>query len=142
MTRTEAMEVYHDRSAKFKNTQSIQWKMNLSIWTILVLAIFYKSKINFPSCNGDCITWSCGFQILMSLIVIFVHFSYCYRIQRSLDSDKAVKKSIVTQLNSSINPNLNVKIDLESESAKSPWAWIVIQITVTAILVIVFWFSK
>lgn len=136
MTREEAMDVYKDRSAKFINTQSIQWKMNLSIWTLLSLGVFYKSKIEFPSCEQIC-SWDCFVVLLIGITAILIHGRFCYKIQKSLDSDKAVKDMIVAQLNSTIEP-INVGVDLTASSNNSPWQWVVIQVSITGLLALAF----
>jgi Sec-independent protein secretion pathway component TatC len=141
MTRGEAMMVYEDRSKKFINTQAIQWKMNLSIWTLLTLAIFYKHQLDLPSCVEHFITLKCGLEIFVGSILIFIHSKFCYKIQWSLDSDKAVKDDIVDQLNADTK-EINVQLNLAKEPLQfKPWEWIMLQVAITLVLVIVFCIS-
>ncbi len=141
MTRQEAMDVYKDRSSKFRNTQSIQWKMNLSIWTLLVLAIFHKTKMNLPTINDNCLTWGFLFEIVVALFVIFVHGYFCYKIQKSLNDDKAVMDQIAAELNKGVNEKADVPVDLKAKSNTSPWSWIFIQNSITSVLALIFCIS-
>lgn len=142
MTRQEAIEIYKERSAKFKNTQSVQWKMNISIWSLFALSIYHKRQMNFPTCEGCCIKWGCILEIIIGILVIFIHGFFCYKIQKSLDSDKKIKHSIAQQLNASVDDLLNVQVDLEVVSTRSPWAWVILQISITIILALVFCISS
>jgi|GEM_PF-4051768 len=129
MDRKEVMEIYKDRASKFQNTQSIQWKMNLSIWTLLVLAIFRKENLKLPECT----------TILILSMLVGVHLWYCVKTQRSLDFDKKVNNDIIKQLNDIEAPDgLKVKLN----SGKSTWPWVLLQVVVTIILAMVFYFEK
>src|ERR1043165_4020810 len=142
MTREEAMEVYKDRSAKFKNTQGLQWKMNLSIWTLLALAIRFKNQMHFSDCVDNWFTWQCGSEILIGAFLIFIHVWYCYKIQRSLESDKAVNDEITIQLNQTID-QMNVQVNLRQRPVRyRPWHWIIIQGGITLVLAVIFLLSQ
>lgn len=138
MTRQEAMDIYKDRSSKFRNTQSIQWKMNISIWTLLVLAIYYKSELHLPTINSSCLTWSFFFEIVASLFIILIHGYFCYKVQKSLNNDKAVLNEIVNHLNKDVNKKADIPVDYKAKSTISPWPWISIQVSVTSVLALIF----
>ena len=138
MTRAEAMEVYKDRSAKFKNTQSLQWKLNLSIWTLLVLAIFNKGKMTLPGCDGTCISQGCGFEIIIGVLLVIFHSYFCYQVQKSLDSDKVANNYIVKQLNANIKPDLNIHVEPSLKPSSVQLSWVIIQSFITLVLVVVF----
>jgi hypothetical protein len=141
MTRQEAMEIYKDKSSKFINTQSIQWRMNLSIWTLFVFTIFYKGEMNFPLCNECCVTWSCLIQIIIIIFLNIIHGYFCYTIQKSLNFDKAVKDLIIDQLNSTTKDKININLS-KVRSNKSVYPWVIIQISITIVLSLVFCFSN
>lgn len=131
MTRLEALEIYKDRSAKFENTQSIQWKMNLSIWTLLGLAIVAELKFD-------------GNLVWFGVAVILLHAWFCGRIQSSLESDKDLKKKIIKALNKIDEKktetnfdSITVKLPKESTGIGSRhWQWVFIQTSITTLLVI------
>lgn len=79
--------------------------------------------------------------MVIGVFVIAVHGCFCYRIQKSLDSDKAVKDSIVAQLNSDTK-EINVNVNLAAQSNNSPWHWIIIQISITLVLAFIFYASN
>ena len=123
------MEVYNGRLEKFKNTQSIQWRMNLSIWTLLALAI-YKSDIVKTSLHFV-------FVILILLIICGIHFCQCSLTQKSINADKAVNDNIVVELNKIERENVKVDVTLKGKLSKWSWIWILLQTTITVILSII-----
>ena len=122
MSRSEAMDIFKMRNDKMKNTQSIQWKMNLSIWTLIVVALYSaKVKDNFEISNWVIL----GFSV--------IHFMYCLLTQITINSDKALMKRIVDELN---KPNSEIVVDIslsEKIPAKS-YLWIFLQTAVTVLL--------
>lgn len=118
MDHGNAMQIYNDRSAKFRNTQSIQWKMNLSIWTVISLATYYTAT-NLLLC------------LIISVILLTFHGMFVYKIQYSLSCDKAVLDHIVNQLNRNVK---NVQVSLKAKPKPeefNPWDWVLIQVSVT-----------
>lgn len=126
MTRDEAIEIFRLRMDKFKNTQSIQWKMNLSIWTLLTLGI-YKSDLLQVHKHAI---------VPILLFIIGVHFVYCHLTQKSLDSDKRVMNDIASKLNNAKKIDDLIQVDISLEGSTSSWssAWIWLQIALTIAL--------
>lgn len=139
MTREEAMEIYKDRSAKFKNTQSIQWKMNYSIWALLALAIYYKpTSLPIFDISNLCSFWL--LQPILLVVLIYLHYKFCSKIQESLDFDKNVNDFLIEQLN--YNSNKKIKLDYKSiRKVNNNRKWVDLQIGVTIILSVLFCFS-
>ena len=133
MDRKEALEIYKVRSEKFRNTQLIQWRMNISIWTLLVLAIFYKSDVALDDCNWRCIGLTCVSEIA-SVILIIIHGFYSKKTQESLNYDKTLNNEILENLNNEVT---SITIDYKIKPSTSYW-WVVLQTSVTAILAIIF----
>jgi len=132
MKRSEAMDIYKGRLEKFKNTQSIQWKMNLSIWTLLTLAIYNNNIFN----NLD----TCIKPIILFLIS-GIHLWYCILTQKSLNADKAIGDDIVEQLNEIQDEQQQIIVTLKKKGNHSNWAWVVLQTAITVILSIIFYHS-
>lgn len=83
MTKEESIEVFKERGAKFRDTRSIQWKANISIWTLLALLVAKSDDIYiFPDSSFG--TFIIGF------LFVFIHFMFCYLVQRSLEYDRAL----------------------------------------------------
>lgn len=127
MKRNEAMDVYKGRLEKFKNTQSIQWKMNLSIWTLLVLAIYYSDNIKLDAC----------FLFAFLLAICVIHFWYCILTQKSLNSDKAINDDIINQLNKTQDDNQSIIVTYNKGSGRLNLNWVILQGAITVILAIV-----
>lgn len=148
MKREEAIEIYKERSSKFNQTRTIQWKMNLSIWTLLVFAIFYKEQMSLSVCGCFCERCACLIEEIIGIIVIVIHGAFCYFIQRSLDFDKKFNDLIVDKLNKSDSNTLTladikeVKEEIKKESNKPTVHWMILQLSLTTVLVIVFWLSN
>ena len=134
MDRKEALEIYKVRSEKFRNTQLIQWRMNISIWTLLVLAIFYKSNVGFVHCNWHCISLTCSSEIAIAIFVIIIHWCYCNMTQKSLNYDKALNTDILEQLNNEVT---SIAIDYKIKPRSSFW-WVILQTSLTVILAVIF----
>jgi hypothetical protein len=137
MTRQEALEVYKERVAKFKNTQSIQWRMNLSVWTLLVLAIHYKTDFMTSSCDWPCIY----FPTLAVALIPIIHIVYCIMTQSSLAFDKATMTHLLDQL----NDNNATSIDFRPTKSFIDWRgyiWITLQSMVTIVLLLVYLTGK
>lgn len=134
MTRDEAKEVFRMRMDKFKNTQSIQWKMNLSIWTLLVLGIYSSQLLQVQK-----------YAIVpILLFIIGVHIVYCHLTQKSLDSDKRVMDDIAFKLNNANKIDDQIQVDINLEGSTSSWssAWIWLQIALTIALALTLFLIK
>ena len=132
MKRNEAMDVYKGRLEKFKNTQSIQWKMNLSIWTLLALAIYYNGPINKLN--------TCFLLFLLGSICV-IHFCYCLKTQESLNDDKAVNDDIVKRLNKK-KKRVKVRFTKKGEFSLTSFYWIILQTAITGVLVALIFFQS
>jgi hypothetical protein len=139
MNRQEALEVYKERGSKFKNTQSIQWRMNLSAWTLLVLAIHYKADLVSTSCDWPCVY----FPDLAITLIPIIHFVYCVMTQSSLAFDKAASTHLLDQLNDTTNETITFKTDeISSGIGLKGCIWIALQSLLTIVLTLVFWTAK
>ena len=126
------MEVYKCRSEKFKNTQSIQWKMNLSIWTLLVLAIYNNANIELNP-----------YLFIILLSICSIHFVYCTLTQKSINADKAVNDNIIIELSNSDQQSVNIDVKTKGKLSNwTSWFWIVLQTAITVILSIIFYQAK
>lgn len=139
MERNEAIDIYKEKTAKFKNTQSIQWRMNLSAWTLLVLAIHYKADLLVAGCVWPCVNFP---NFILGMIPI-IHIVYCIMTQSSLEFDKAVSTHILDQLNDSAATNISLRqADIRSSIRWKGFIWIALQSLMTIILLMVFLIAK
>jgi hypothetical protein len=134
MKRCEALEIVKLEMARFDKIRDIQWKLNISIWTVIILGIsfFYDKK---P--QGK-------FYFLipfLSIIVFVCHHQFVSQVQKTLGITKGVWNSIIKQLNSNDTLDIKVRIkrvtdDFEYNETDELWMWF--QLFVTAVLLIVF----
>ncbi len=123
------MDIYKGRLEKFKNTQSIQWKMNLSIWTLLVLAIYKNDFIELNTC-----------LLIILIFICLIHLGYCILTQKSINSDKAVTDNIIDALKNSEQENVNIDVKLKGKISNCPsWLWILLQTAITVVLSVIFY---
>lgn len=135
MTRQEALDIYKERVAKFKNTQSIQWRMNLSAWTLLVLAIHYKADLVTTSCDWPCVSFA---SLAVTLLPI-IHFVYCIMTQSSLEFDKATCTHLLDQLNDTTATTITLrKTEIRSSIGWKGCIWITLQSLLTVVLLLIF----
>lgn len=127
MKKGDAIQVYLDRQTKFRNTQSIQWRMNISVWTLVALAI-WLNQTTTTAVNPLV-------KVVASFIIIGIHFVYCLLTQFSLESDKAVANKIINKLCDK-QENLDFNPSLRGDMTRVlPWLWICLQTGMTVLLV-------
>ncbi len=128
------IEIYKSQQERFRDSRSHQWKINITFWTLLVLAISYK-QFNFGN------FW----MITLCAVLLSLHLAYIVIIQRNLQTEKKVWCDIIDFLN---NPEVNIekpmmhKIDTTSVETykiiRRGWFWIFFQIMITIILIGIF----
>ena len=105
-----AIELYKIQHDRFKHTKDLQWKVNLSLWTLLAFAIYYSDKI----ANRLSV-------IEIFLIVIFFFTAqviFSFKTQASMEADKKIMLSIVDQLNEPSGENIIISIIELTQVAK------------------------
>lgn len=134
MKRKEAIEVYRGEIIKFEGTRNTQWKFNISIWTLLSLAIFFKASL----------TKSDVWLLVIGLFVIIVHTWFLVQIQNSLECSKKIRELIHNFLNSSEKQSTipaRIRLGYKILLTETHFTfWVSIQIFITILLVIVFLF--
>ncbi len=135
-SRTELIEIYKTEVGRFEKTRDVQWKFNVTAWTLLVLAIKFKSE---NSALIDCCT------IIVSSIAIFIgHLIFTWLIQNSLSSSKAIWNKIFDILNKYDDQDTTlIKIDTKKITENKKWRvtdslWILFQMLVTSFLLAFF----
>lgn len=133
----QAIEILKERGLKFRDTRSIQWKANISIWTLLILLIYHRDSVAILS-------ESCCLKALVLTSILLVHLGFCFLVQRSLEYDKAIGDIIVENLDR--NPEAIFKVskgEIKSRQAKgllrpTTITWFILQVGLTGILILIF----
>jgi hypothetical protein len=128
MKRQEALEIYKLEHARYNNFREIQWKMNVSIWTLLALAIRYADELK-------------GLSLLViisaSFLIVVSHMIFVYRSQWSLKASRDFEKVLEKQLNGENDPVTVVRPENISLECRG-WFWFLSQWLTTLALTVVF----
>ena len=124
MSKLFLIEVYKAEREQFNRTRELQWKINISFWTLLVLGINYSYKIRIMSMD-----W-----ILILMIFLFItYIVFVIFIQRSLDTNKKIWGDAF-DLNAELNDK---KLKHKNLVTTNKWGfnpWVVLQSSITVVL--------
>src|SRR4030095_12049300 len=145
MTRPEALEMYKIQHERFHKTQDLQWKFNISTWTLMAAAIYffnqYYNEIHHQKVSSYWI-------VILTGAFLVTHSMFVLIEQNSLAVTKAVWLKILVDLN---DPGINdIRINIKDATKENSlrkskfwgenWKWIVFQILITLILLFTFVF--
>jgi hypothetical protein len=126
------IEIYKVESDKYSKTREIHWRLNIAIWTMLVLAIYAKN-------NGNLIIGNALGLYVLSIAIMTIHLIFIYHIHGSLKRSLNRMRNIA---NSLLNDSSDVVTwdDLEriNPELKLKRAWEYLQAIITFILLLVF----
>ena len=128
MSKTDVyIELYKGQLEKFKHTQNIQWKMNISLWASILGGANFLVKYNIVLENYK--KWI----ILISLTSL--HFLWTYFIEQSLTTDKNyfVKYRNLADSSAKESANKNVK---KKDKVELPIKWVFLQVLFTIMLTV------
>ncbi len=141
MKREEAIDMYKVQHERFHKTQDLQWKFNISLWTLMTAAIYffneyYKSNDKIAPSG----TW------ILVIVFFLTHTFFALIVQNSLAVTKAVWIKILDDLNPSNNNDISIDIDTvttenrydKKKFWKENWKWILFQMLITIILLSTF----
>jgi hypothetical protein len=128
-------DIYRIQHDRFQQSRNNQWKINITFWTLIVLAIYNKDKL--PLHNNFT-------AILICFILLILHLVFVIIVQRNLETDKKIWVSILKYWNNELPKNEEFRIDIQgvkiSDLKGRPWFWIVFQMAFTLVLLLVFVF--
>ena len=131
MKRDEAIEIYKCEHSRYNNFREIQWKMNVTIWTLIVFGI------NAADLIGKYLN---SYWIVSLCFLLFcAHSIFVWLAQRSLDASKQIERNIVNALNDGSHEDLNLRIEIKILPDKK-WMWFLFQLLCTLVLLAVFAF--
>lgn len=88
MTRQEAFDLSGRCTTRFEKTRDLQWKMNITAWSLIVLGIYYFGKNELQV--SKCFLW------ILSSVFLALHSMYIYNIQKALKGSRNVEVFIYT----------------------------------------------
>jgi hypothetical protein len=74
------LELYKQQMARFHQTQEVEWKANISIWSLLAAGIYLTKDKCLDIC--PCLAW------ILVLVVVVLHFWWLRLIHKSEQVDK------------------------------------------------------
>jgi hypothetical protein len=127
------LELYKIEAAKYSSVREINWRINTSLATVLILAIYGKAKDEF---NLDGVNRYC--QILIYAACLLLHAILIYRINMSFSKTLNRMHNIAKYL---FDDNTTSGIKLEKIikiPAKTNFAWQYLILGITIFLIIIF----
>lgn len=131
MTRIEALELCKLEHARYNHLRELQWKMDLSIWSLISLGILNAKLFNnLPAC----------LIIIVSLTIILAHVIFIYRSQWSLKASRKFENLIEERLGRGTEDPLEIsRPDYSSICIDGRgWGWFFSQILPTIALGAIF----
>src|SRR5882672_1909236 len=127
------LKIYDAEQKKFSNTQGLQWKFNIAVWSLMALCIKYVSSPSVKIGIDD--GW---FKALLFFWLIF-HLTYVVLIQNSLQSSKNICNPIRREASLTEDEKNWIGKILHKRTF---WLWVLFQIGITVILAVVLWCTK
>lgn len=127
------VDIYKTEAEKYNKTRDIQWRMNIAIWTLIVLAIVAKGNgnVDFDKISNSCL-------LCLSFALLGIHIAFIIQIHGSLHRSLTRLHNIAEYL-VSVEENPLKWTDFEkSGSAKFQTIWEYLQAGITSILIIIF----
>jgi hypothetical protein len=125
-------EIYKVEAEKYNKTRDIQWKMNLAFWTLLIVAIYAKTKHELRIPISAEISAGVLFIVFHLLFVLHIHGS----LERSLNRMHNMANFL---LGNEVVPNKSLEY-FEIKKISLSLGWHILQIAITTGLVIMFIF--
>jgi len=126
------IELHKGQLEHYKDTRAIEFKINLTFWSFIILGGYYiKKEIEFnPWTNSSHLCW----YIIISIIVTTTHLFLCMKpIQRSEDKDDY----FINQYRSEVERLAQIKIKPFNKHKKYKQHWVFFVTGITAFLLIV-----
>ena len=138
------VEFYKVEAEKYNKTRDVQWKMNLAFWTVLIVAIYSKTKEGFTLDSLP--LW---LQAIILILFIYVHSIFIFQIQGSLNRSLGRMRNLGAYLvekeekdTTSINEIEQDPFKDNAEYKSRTKKWHLFQISITIFLVVLFFILK
>ncbi len=134
MDKKDLIEIYKVEAEKYNKTRDIHWKMNIAIWTLLVIAIYAKSQGKLPLDMCVNIVASLVYLVMHGFFVIEIHGS----LYRSLTRMHNMASSLLEE-----NENVNHKwTDFDKKIYMRTGWWEYLQLGITIFLLVIYIIMK
>jgi hypothetical protein len=131
------LEIYKIEAEKYNKTREIHWKLNIAIWTVIIVAIYAQSenKLNFSN-------RSCAVKCLIYLIPFLIHCAFVCFIQGSLSRSLNRMNNAATILLDEKATKRNWDKLLDKTVADPNKYWHYLQLGITGFLLFIFYLTS
>jgi hypothetical protein len=137
MNKEYLLEMYKIEAAKYASIREINWRINTSYATVLILAIYGKVKGDFSFAGVDRY-W----QLLIYTGCILLQAILIYRINSSFRGSLTRMNNIASYLlDETITPGIKLK-EIIKVPVRSTYTWQYLMVGITILLIFVFDISK
>jgi hypothetical protein len=137
MIKTYLLEIYKVEAEKYNKTREIHWKMNISLWTVLIVAIYAKGQNQFTfSKLPICV------EVLIYFLFLVIHFVFIFKIHGSLNRSLARMSDMATCL---LKEKEEIEIKWTDLGKNAPQAnnyWEFLQLGITLFLIGIFYLIR
>ena len=130
------LEIYKVESDKYNKTRDIQWKMNIAIWTVIIVAIYAQSENKLSFSNQNCVM-----KIIIYLTPFLIHLSFVHFIHGSLTRSLRRMHNAANLLLDNTLPN-SKWMDLNKSVKDKYQYWQYLQLLITIFLLVIFYISS
>ena len=136
MDKNVLLEIYKIEAEKYNKTRDIQWRLNIAIWTVLIVAIYAKSQSEF---NFN--KWPITVQIAIGLIYLVVHAVFIFNIHGSMNRSLARMHNMASYIMEEKKDVPLKWIDLEFGASKPRGNWEWLQLVISIFLIMIFYMT-
>ena len=86
------VEIYKVESEKYNKTRDIQWRMNIAVWTVIILAFYAKDKHDINLSGNQFIA------LVLAAVCLLLHLFFIIGIHTSLNNSLARMHNIAKRL--------------------------------------------
>ncbi len=127
------LEIYKVEHEKYEKTRGIQWKMNISVWTIIAATIYAQSNNTLHILKDLKPN-----QIFVAYVVLVaVHLFFLCKIQSSLNRSLERMNKMVIHVTENKGENFNWKKAIDGIPWLEGWDWVALQGCITFMLVFI-----
>ena len=126
------IELHKEQLGKFKQTRDIEMKINITLWTLIVLGSYYINKeipTTTPQERCSFLIW----YIIIALVIAITHLVFWMRpIKKSEDTDDYY----INKYRSEVEKLTGISIDKYPKYNKASQNWVFFEVGITLLLLI------
>ena len=126
------IELHKEQLGKFKQTREIEFKINLTLWSFIILGSYYiNNEIHLTTIYEHC-SFCIGYLIIAVVIILSHLFLWVKPIKKSNDTDDYY----VNGYRSEVEKLTGIQISKYKKYSKKSQNWIFFEVGITVLLLI------